>query len=266
MLKQPNLHRYKVIISYDGTSYSGWQLQPNGITIQGLLEEALLKIVKKQVRVIGAGRTDAGVHALAQVAHFDLEECLDPIRLPWMLNGILPHAIRIRACSHVPETFHAQRSAQGKEYHYHVWQERIIDPFVQLYRHYFPKQLSLELVKAAAQHFVGTHDFASFANLGSSAKTTIRTITRLELIEQEGGFRLEFEGNGFLYKMVRNITGVLLEIGSGKREINQLTELFAQKERQASGAAATAKGLFLVKVNYQTTDGEQIPFLPSPKA
>lgn len=251
------MYRYKIIISYDGTSFSGWQLQPNGITIQGLIEEALCKVFKTLIRVIGSGRTDAGVHALGQTAHFDLEECFDPKRLAYILNGMLPHDIRILECSSAPDTFHARR-ALGKEYHYHVWNDRPIPPFVRLYRYYFPRQLSLSLIREGAKYFVGTHDFGAFANLGSSAKTSIRTITRLDIVEQEGGFRLEFEGNGFLYKMVRNITGALLEVGIGKSEVEEIATLFAKGDRRDSAAAVPANGLFLVKVTYPTMECKEL--------
>jgi len=244
------LHKYKLTLSYDGTEYVGWQVQRSGTSIQGLLEEALTTLLKKKTRVIGAGRTDAGTHALAQAAHFESETELDCEKILHPLNGMLPYDIRILELLPVPATFHAQYSATGKEYHYHLWLGATISPFVRLYRHHIHYPLDLALLQEAAELFVGTHDFATFANVGSSVATTVRTIHRIDVALQEGGVRLEFEGNGFLYKMVRNLVGVLLEIASGKRCFSEIQTLLDAKDRRAAGIATPARGLFLVQVNY----------------
>lgn len=244
------MRKYRFTISYDGTDYIGWQVQPNGRSIQGLLEEALATLLKSPVRIIGAGRTDAGAHALAQTAHFQTEGELNPRQMLKALNGLLPYDIRIIDLQLADETFHAQYSAKGKEYHYHLWLEPSVAPFVRRYRHHVHSPFDLKLLKQATRYFVGTHDFATFANLGSSVKTTIRTLYRIDAADQEGGVRIEFEGNGFLYKMVRNIVGTLLEVASGKRNPEDIPSLLEAKNRQAGGLAAPARGLFLVKVNY----------------
>ncbi len=246
--------KYKLTISYDGSAYVGWQIQPNGTSIQGLLEEALSTLLKTQTRVIGAGRTDAGVHALRQAAHFVSEQECDTSLLLRSMNGMLPHDIRVLELELVLDTFHAQYSAGGKEYHYHLWLGPIVTPFVRLYRHQVTFPLDLELLRRAAQEFVGTHDFATFANLGSSVKTTVRNIKRIDVVEQEGGVRLEFEGNGFLYKMVRNIVGTLIEVASGKREWHEIRALLAAKDRRAGGIAAPARGLCLMHVKYENLE------------
>lgn len=243
--------KYRMWLSYEGTRYSGWQVQPNSVSIQGLVEKALNTFLKQEIRLIGAGRTDAGVHAQGQVAHFCYEKLLDCQTALNALNGILPFDIRIKHLEPTHPTFHAQYSALSKEYHYHLWLDRVMNPFYRLYRHQcFTKKFSVELLKEAAHYFLGTHDFATFANVGSSVKSTIRTLTRLDCIPQEGGFRLEFEGNGFLYKMVRNIVGTLLEVATHKRAVDDILKLLAAKDRRAAGMAAPAKGLFLVKINY----------------
>lgn len=242
--------KYKLTLSYDGTDYVGWQIQPNGISIQGLLEEALTTLLGENTRIYGAGRTDAGAHALGQSAHFLSEETIDCEQTLRSLNGMLPYDIRILELIPVPDTFHAQYSAIGKEYHYHLWLGQTVSPFVRLYRHHIGYPLDLSRMRQATRAFVGTHDFATFANLGSSVKTTVRTIKRLDLVEQEGGARLEFEGGGFLYKMVRNIVGTLIDAANGRKELEEIRALLEAKDRRAAGIAAPARGLFLVKVNY----------------
>lgn len=201
--------------------------------------------------MIGAGRTDAGVHAQGQTAHFSTDVLCQPDQILYALNGMLPDDIRIKALESTYDTFHAQISALSKEYHYHLWLEKVIDPFLSRYRHHFCySQFSLPLLEEATQAFVGTHDFATFANVGGKVNSTIRNLKRLTVVPQEGGVRLEFEGEGFLYKMVRNIVGTLLEIGLGRISSAQIQTLFAAKDRRAAGPAASPKGLFLMRVNY----------------
>jgi tRNA pseudouridine38-40 synthase len=213
--------KYRMSIAYDGTRYSGWQIQPNGDSIQGLVEQALQRVLKTKVRLIGAGRTDAGVHALGQVAHFATDTLLETPRLLYALNGTLPHDIRIKEIAPTSETFHAQYGALSKEYHYHLWLEKTMNPFYRLYRYHFhDTRFHLPLLEEGAGQFIGTHDFSTFANVGGPLKNSVRTIKRITLLPQEGGIRLEFEGNGFLYKMVRNIVGTLLEVAIGKKEIS----------------------------------------------
>ena len=200
---------------------------------------------------MGAGRTDAGVHARGQMAHFSFDSTLDYHQTLYALNGMLPRDIRIQELAPTLATFHAQYAATSKEYHYHVWTQKILDPFCRLYRHHccYPA-FSLPSLQEAALHFIGMHDFATFANVGGSTATTIRSLYRLDMCEQEGGFRLEFEGNGFLYKMVRNIVGTLLEVAKNKRSASEIPALLAAKDRRVAGAAAPPHGLFLEKVSY----------------
>lgn len=244
---------YKLIIAYDGTAYSGWQMQPNAISIQELFENALHTLTREKVRLIGSGRTDAGVHARGQVAHFKCSKALDLGYLFCALNGILPIDIRLLHIESAPLTFHAQRSALRKIYHYNLCFEPVVLPFDRLYRYHFRKAVSLDLLQEAARLFVGTHDFTSFANSGDEGacrKNPVRTIYRLDVVKQEQGVRLEFEGNGFLYKMVRNIVGMLLNVASGKRSINEIETLFQAKDRRLAPQSAPAQGLFLMKVFY----------------
>lgn len=245
--------RYKLTIAYDGTRYNGWQIQPNGTTIQGLVRDALKVVIKQTVPVIGSGRTDSGVHALGQVAHFETANSYDLDRLRLSLNGLLPDDIRIKSVSEVSDHFHAQYSATSKTYHYHLYFGKVDDPFTRPYHLKISQPVDLDLLYSAKEYFVGTHDFTSFANDptgGSVAKDPVRTLKRLDIVPEPGGVRLEFESNGFLYKMVRNITGTLLEVILKKRSIEDIPVIFAAKDRRRAGIAAPAHGLFLVKVEY----------------
>jgi tRNA pseudouridine38-40 synthase len=224
--------RYKLTISYDGTNYCGWQVQANSTSIQSLVQKALQTVLRHPTDLTGSGRTDSGVHALGQTAHFDTDTPILPARLLISLNALLPPDIRILNVEPVHDTFHARYSATGKIYHYHLHLSR-----------------TLNLLTENAKHFIGTHDFTSFANVKEeTTEDTIRTIKRLDIVEQKNGVRLEFEGDGFLYKMVRNITGTLLDIASGKEK--DIPTIFAAKDRRMAGQAAEAKGLFLMKVVY----------------
>jgi tRNA pseudouridine38-40 synthase len=244
---------YKMTIAYDGTNYSGWQTQLNAVSIQSKIEEAIKTLLRHEVRVIGSGRTDAGVHALNQTAHF---HCLDPLdlyRFQRSINGILPQDIRVKSTELVPSTFHAQYSATGKIYHYHLCFEKVQSPFQRLYSYQVREKIDLDSLKAAAQLLVGTHDFTSFANeahLGSASVNPVRNLVRLDVIMEEDGVRLEFEADGFLYKMVRNLVGTLLEIGAGKYSAAEIPSMFKAKDRTKAGKAAPPHGLFLVKVHY----------------
>ena len=253
-----DLHNYKLTIAYDGTAYCGWQVQPNGISIQEIIEGKLAVILRTKVRLIASGRTDTGVHALAQVANFHAPRIPDLYRFFGSLNSLLPPDIRILTVDEVPAKFHAQYSPTGKIYHYHLHLDPVLDPFKRLYSLLVREKIDLDVLKAAAAVLIGTHDFTSFANeshLGSASRDPVRTLKRLDVIEQPGGVRLEFEGDGFLYKMVRNIVGTLLEIAAGKRNKDELPLILAAKDRKKAGQAAPPQGLFLVKVEYPTHTG-----------
>lgn len=245
---------FKMIIAYDGTNYGGWQNQHNSIGIQSLIEKALSTVLRKPTEVTGSGRTDAGVHAHAQVAHFSFDDGVHLPKLVISLNALLPKDIRIRHIEKADDDFHARFSAKSKTYHYHI--HSFSDPFKRHYSYYVHHKINLPLLKEAAAHFVGTHDFTSFAHeasTGSASRNAIRTIHRLDVIEDHADLRLEFEGSGFLYKMVRNITGTLLDISSGKIPLSTLPDIFAAKDRTQAGKTAPAHGLFLAQVNYAST-------------
>ncbi|MGR3973034.1 MAG: tRNA pseudouridine(38-40) synthase TruA [Candidatus Rhabdochlamydia sp.] len=247
------MQRYKLTLAYDGTPFSGWQTQKNAVTLQAVIEAQLEVLLRHTVALTGAGRTDAGVHAEGQVAHFETPHLLELFSFFSSLNALLPQEIRLIDIQLVPATFHARYSAISKEYHYHVDLGRTYNPFKKLYSYHHPQPLDLHAIEDGCRYLQGTHDFTSFANKaleGCAAKNAIRTLFRVDLKEEAPGFRLEFEGNGFLYKMVRNMTGVLLDIGKKRRSAESILSLFKAKDRSQSSMAAPAKGLCLIHVRY----------------
>lgn len=245
--------KFKLIVAYDGTNYGGWQVQLNASTVQSVLQNALSTALRTPTLATGSGRTDAGVHARGQVAHFETETPVDIYRLEASLNGLLPQDIRVLAIEEAPDTFHARYSAKSKIYHYHLHLGPVQDPFKRLYSLHVPMPLNLEKMREACSLFVGEHDFASFANEPHTDKPlldTTRTMYRLELIDEPGGVRLEYEADGFLYKMARTIAGTLLEVGKNKLALEEIEEIFAAKDRKRAAYAAAPHGLFLVQVNY----------------
>jgi len=243
-------YSYKMTIAYDGAAYCGWQRQPHGTSIQETIEEKLNTILPEKPQLIGSGRTDAGVHAKAQVAHFRTHSLLDTDKIQHSLNSLLPKEIRILELQETDALFHARYSAKGKVYHYHLAKKH--DPFERRYRLFVGRPLNLDLLRQGADHFLGTHDFTSFANVGSAGTKNgaVRTIHRIDVVEEPQGLRLEFEGTGFLYKMVRNLVGTLLDVASGKLAPEKIPEILAAKDRRRAQKAAAAHGLFLVEVLY----------------
>jgi tRNA pseudouridine38-40 synthase len=210
-------------------------------------------LLRHPVHVTGAGRTDAGVHACGQVAHFDTEIILDQRRFLRSINALLPLDVRVCNLIEVDEQFHARYSALGKVYHYHLHLSPVTNPFRYKYALHCPQKLNLDHLKEAASYLVGTHDFTSFANSpteGSVSRDPVRTLKRLDLVPQEGGVRLEFEADGFLYKMVRNMVGALLAVAQGKAAPSFIPSLLQIKNRKEGFGAAPPQGLFLMNVYY----------------
>lgn len=252
-MNQSAMQKYKIVISYNGTSFNGWQVQANGLSIQTIIQRALAMLLRQPVDLTGSGRTDAGVHALGQTAHFTAAEKIDQERLLYSLNALLPPEIRILSLEPVDDSFHARYSAKGKIYHYRLHLHKVPDPFTRLYTTYFPFPSSLSLLQEAATAFIGTKDFTSFANephSGSAAKDAVRTLKRLDVAEEKGGIRLEFEADGFLYKMVRNITGTLLDIATKKLPADSVAAILEARDRRKAGRCAPAQGLCLIQVLY----------------
>lgn len=252
--------KYGMLITYDGSNFGGWQIQPNVISIQTLIEKALSTALKEPISIHGSSRTDAGVHALGQVAHFETNTPFTFYKLRHSLNGILPKEIRILEMYSVAEDFHSRYSAKGKIYHYHLHLDSVLNPFTKLYSWHMPYKIDLPLLQEAASLFIGTKDFTAFANeshKGAAAKNGVRSLQRLDMIKQPHGIRLEFEGTGFLYKMVRNITGTLIDIAIGRMKKEEIESIFLSKDRKQAGATAPAHGLFLVKIHYDSKNSSK---------
>lgn len=246
--------RYKIIISYDGTLYAGWQVQKTGVAIQPCIQKALATILRTPTDLTGSGRTDSGVHALGQVAHFDTNLPIeDPHKFLVSLNALLPPDIQVQELSSVEPEFHARYKATGKIYHYHLHLDPVTNPFTRLYRAQIFGSFCIKKLQEAIPYFLGTHDFTAFthqAHKGTASHDPIRTIERLDVLPEEGGIRLEFEADGFLYKMVRNIVGTLSDTAQGKMNPDTIPSIFASQDRKQAGSCAPAHGLFLIKVKY----------------
>lgn len=255
-MQQDHKRRYKIKIAYEGTHYSGWQYQPNAMSIQQMLEEKLQVFLKENISIQASGRTDAGVHAIGQIGHFDFSCEIDLEKFIKAASGLLPKDIRIMQIEPVSHEFHARYSASGKEYHYCLHLDPVMNPFQRYNRHHVKGNFDLAKLKQAAALFVGKHDFTSFANepqAGSVSRNPVRHLRKLDVIEIDGGVALAFEANGFLYKMVRNITGTLIEVGKGKLAPEDIPRLFDAKDRRKAGKSAPALGLTLIEVRYPST-------------
>lgn len=245
------MQRYKCIISYDGTAYAGYQIQLNGRTIQGELESVLTKLHKGQlVKVSGSGRTDAGVHAKGQVIHFDSPLAIPEDKWVMALNSLLPADISVLNVEKAPAGFHARFDAKGKEYRYNIYLSPQRDPFMRNYAFRYPFSLDLKAMEEAFVLLKGTHDFTSFCSAKTEVEDKIRTIEQIDYTLNEDLLVLRFVGNGFLYNMVRILTGTLLEVGTGERKPEDMADLLEKKDRRFAGKTAPGHGLYLWKVFY----------------
>jgi len=243
--------RFKITLAYDGTDFVGWQRQAAGVSIQGLLEDALAELDEAAVTVLGAGRTDAGVHALGQVAAFTLTRAIAADAVGRALNVRLPLSVRVLEAEEVPADFHPQFAATSKTYRYRIWNSDVVSPFERLYAWHVFGALDVAAMNEAARVLEGTHDFAAFQGTGSDVKTTERTVfSSLVVSNHEPVIRYEVCGGGFLRHMVRAMVGTLVEIGRGRRSPDWMREVVASRKRSDAGVTAPAAGLFLVRVDY----------------
>ena len=241
-------------IEYDGTAYGGWQRQTNAPSIQQTIEEALERALGCSCRVIGAGRTDAGVHAYGQVAHLDIETKIPADRFSYILNQKLPDDIRIVQSWQAAENFHARRDAIGKHYRYTIYQAPHASALERNSSVHVPQHLDVKKMQQAAQVLIGEHDFSAFRTVGSNIVGTVRTVYRLEVQQQGQHIHIDIWGNGFLYNMVRIIAGTLIEVGKGKIPVQEMQSILDSKERARAGATAPAKGLAMCEVFYRTEE------------
>jgi len=241
----------KIELMYDGTEYHGFQRQKNGITIQECLENAIEKITGEAAVVYGCGRTDAGVHAICYTANFHTSSEISTEKLPLALNSQLNEDIRVISAKDVPEDFHSRYSAVAKTYIYKIVNKPVMDVFLSKYSWFYPQKLDVDKMKAAAKQIVGTHDFAAFMAAGSPVSSTVREVTDLTVSEKDGVIEIEVTANGFLYNMVRIITGTLVYAGCGKILPEDLPEIILSKERTCAGVTAPPQGLSLKKSFYR---------------
>lgn len=246
----PNI---KVTIAYDGTNYYGFQEQRGTrfITVQEVLEKALSKLAKKDVSVIGAGRTDSGVHARGQVINFDPGPWPIPIeKVAYALNSLLPRDIAAREAAEAPETFHARFSAKAKRYRYTVYNGRLHSPFLRLYSYHIPQPLDEGAMREGAGYLIGSHDFSAFRALGTPVKTAVRTMREARVCREGELVHVELVADGFLYHMARMITGTLIRVGLGKIRPAEVAEILASRDSLKGGSTAPARGLCLEEVEY----------------
>lgn len=247
--------KYKVVIAYDGTGFSGWQYQDNAIGIQQVVEEVLAYLEGAPVRVYGSSRTDAGVHAKGFVAHFKMTKPIPPRNLVRAMNSRLPESVRVLKAAYAADDFDARLSAKGKEYRYQLYQADIMPPHLVPYWTFCHRPLDLEAMRKAASYFVGRHDFVSFAaNPNRELETTVRTVFSFDIAKSGHRYVFRVRGDGFLYKQVRSMVGFLLSVGKGNEKPEAVRELLeAASPRTARVETAPPRGLFLWKVFYKDT-------------
>lgn len=245
------MNNYKLIIQYDGGRYKGWQRLGSGEnTVQGKIENVLSELVGKEIEIIGCSRTDAGVHALEQVANFKIDKKLGESEIKNYLNRYLPQDISVTEVTSVSERFHARYNSKAKTYLYKIWNEEHTNPFMRKYSMHVEKKLDIEKMKKASQFFIGEHDFTAFSNAKSKKKSMVREIYSIDIAEDGGFIQIRVSGNGFLHNMVRKIVGVLIEVGLGRVDAEAISGILETKERNQVNCLADASGLYLEKVEF----------------
>jgi tRNA pseudouridine38-40 synthase len=246
------MRNIKLTVAYDGTGYKGWQFQKNGRTVQEELEKAIKKVFGKVHRVIAASRTDAGVHARQQTVNFKIPEDISiPVgKIPEALNAYLPGGIAVTEAKKVPAEFHSRFDAKNKLYRYYIVNSRKRDPFTEKYAWRIPYPIDVPLMKKEARELVGRHDFKSFQAKDKRERSSVRRISKLRLTRKGSSLIIDIEADGFLYNMVRNIVGTLVDIGRGYLPEGSMRKILREKDRTKAGPTAPAKGLFLTEVRY----------------
>lgn len=245
------MKRVKLVVAYDGTNYHGWQVQDNGITIEEVLNRTISELVQEDIKVIGASRTDAGVHACGNVAVFDTESRIPGDKFSFALNQRLPEDIRIQESCEVDADFHPRYADTVKTYEYNILNRRFELPSKRLYAAFCYYPMDIERMNQAAAYLVGEHDFKSFCSAGAQVQTTVRTIYAVNVAKDDDMVHIRITGNGFLYNMVRIIAGTLMQVGTGLMEPEQVKEILEARDRSKAGPTAVAKGLTLVEIRYE---------------
>ena len=244
------MRRIKLVVAYDGTEYCGFQVQNNGPTIEGELNKVLSELFKEDIRVIGASRTDSGVHAYCNVAVFDTQARMPAEKMVYAINQRLPEDIRVQESSEVAADFHPRHTDSRKTYEYRIYNAAVQNPMKRRYALWNYYKLDVEKMKEAAAHLVGEHDFKSFCSADTQVESTVRTVYEVSVTQSGEDIVISVSGNGFLYNMVRIIAGTLLEVGKGRIEPNEMPRILEAKNRQASGPTAPPHGLTLVKYEF----------------
>jgi tRNA pseudouridine38-40 synthase len=244
------VQNFKITIQYDGTNYHGWQMQANECTIQGELARVLSLFDERDVVVNGAGRTDAGVHAEGQVASFFLKRPFEPAVLRDAINGNLSRDIRVIRADPIDDSFHARYLARSKFYRYRIWNDEVVPPFFFRYVYHYRDRLDTEAMRLAARAMTGIHDFSAFTSSGSEAEDHVRKLTRLDVIEKGREIWIELEAEGFLRYMARTIAGTLIEVGRGRREAADVSDVLESRNRDRAGPTLSPAGLTLIRVDY----------------
>ena len=245
------MKRIKLTVAYDGTNYCGWQIQKNGITVEEVLNKTLSKFFGAEIVVIGASRTDSGVHAMGNVAVFDADVTMPPEKISYAINNLLPDDIRIQKSEEVPADFHPRYCDTRKTYEYRIYNAQFPDPMMRLYSHFVYFHLDEEKMQQGADYLVGEHDFKSFCTPKTDVENTVRTIYEIKVIREGNLIRIRMKGNGFLYNMVRIIVGSLLKVGMGMIPPEQMKEILEAKDRTKAGHKAAACGLTLMEIEYR---------------
>ncbi|MEG0132946.1 MAG: tRNA pseudouridine(38-40) synthase TruA [Clostridium sp.] len=241
----------KLILEYDGTNYLGWQKQPKGSTVQGIVEEAILKLTKEEANVIGCSRTDSKVHAKRYVCNFKTNSSIPPEKFREALNHNLPEDIAVMESSEVDYEFHSRYNSIGKTYCYTIVNTETRMPLCRNSAYHYKGELDIDRIREASKFFIGTHDFEAFRNVGSSVKTTIRTIKTIDIIESDEYIKIYIGADGFLYNMARIIVGTLLDVGNRRLEPDDIPKIIADKNRKNSGKTCPPQGLCLIEVYYE---------------
>lgn len=249
--------RILIRVSYDGTAYSGWQIQPNATTVEGTLRQAVSNLFGADIELIGASRTDAGVHALGNVAVFDVDTRIPAPKIAYALNVRLPDDIRVWQSIQVEDGWHPRHNDCVKTYEYSIYNDTFENPKKRLYSHFYYGNLDVNMMREAAAYFIGEHDFTAFCSAGSQVADKVRTIYSLDVIQDGREIVLRVKGNGFLYNMVRIIAGTLIKAGTGDIRPQDIPGIIESRDRQLAGPTAPARGLTLVEIDY----GNSLPAL-----
>ncbi len=242
--------RVKLVVAYDGTNYCGWQIQPNGMTIEEMLNKNLSELLGEEIVVAGASRTDAGVHSMGNVAVFNTNTRMPAEKISYALNQRLPDDIVVQESAEVPEEFHPRFSNSIKTYEYRILNRRFRLPLERNTSYFYHHNLDVERMQQAASYLVGEHDFTSFASIHSQTNTFVRTLYQAEVSKKEDMITIRLQGNGFLYNMVRIIAGTLIQVGAGMKEPEEMEQILEGKNRELAGPTAPAHGLTMIGIEY----------------